>query len=81
MRPFLNVYARVMCRAIWAARKFIPAREGELPNIAVTKRDFEWSGKHRCENCGKKCRHRFIDWNDEDVTTAECSRCGFEGTL
>lgn len=81
MNHLLNLYAQLMCRAIWAARSIFPARDEGLPDIKVTRRDFEWHGKHLCENCGRKCRHRFIDWADEPVTTAECSNCLFEGTL
>jgi hypothetical protein len=78
----LNAYARLMCRLIWAARRIFPAKDGPLPDIKVAHRhDFEWSGKHECENCGKTCRHKFITWVDDGVTTAECSLCGLEATI
>lgn len=82
MNRLLNAYAQVMCHAIWAARRFFPARDDGLPDIKVARNyDFEFHGKHECENCGKTCRHKFINWCDEDVTTAECSSCGLEATL
>ena len=78
----LNAYARLMCRLIWAARRVFPAKDGPLPNVKVARNyDFEWCGRHECENCGRTCRHKFIQWCDEDVTTAECSNCSFEATL
>lgn len=77
----LDLYARVMCRAIWAARRILPAKDGPLPDIEVAHRDWEWSGRHVCENCGKGCRHKFVEWLPERIVTATCSRCGFEATL
>lgn len=82
MNRLLNAYAKVMCHAIWTARRFFPARDDGLPDIKVARNhDWEWHGRHECENCGKTCRHKFIDWVDEPVTTAECSNCGLEATL
>lgn len=80
MNP-LDIYARLMCRAIWAARKFLPAKEGPLPDIGWLKRDWEWTSDHLCENCGHKGRHRFIEWMPERTITARCGLCGFEATL
>lgn len=77
----LDAYAQVMCRAIWAARRIFPAKDDGLPDIAVAHRDWEWQSEHTCELCGFSGKHKFIQWMDEDVTTAECPRCLFEGTL
>jgi hypothetical protein len=77
----LRAYAELMCRAIWAIRSRFPAIEGALPDITVTKRDFEWTSWHYCEVCLRGGKHRFIAWADEDVTTAECPHCGLEATL
>lgn len=77
----LDGYAWLMCRAIWAIRKHLPAKEGGLPDIAVARRDWEWNSWHYCEVCRRGGRHRFIAWVDEDVTTAQCPHCSFEATL
>lgn len=81
MNKLLSVYAHVMCRAIWAARTILPAKDGGLPDIPILRRDWEWTSDHLCENCGHRGRHRFIEWLPEQVVTATCGRCGFEGTL
>lgn len=81
MNRLLSAYAHLMCRAIWAARRIFPAGEGETPDIKVARRDYEWSGRHVCENCGFSGRHKFIEWVPERVVTAECPRCGIEATL
>lgn len=77
----LDLYARLMCRVIWAARRILPAREGELPNIPWLRRDWEWHSDHECENCGYKGRHHFIEWLPERTVTATCPKCGLEATL
>jgi hypothetical protein len=77
----LSLYARLMCRLIWAARRILPAKDGALPNISWLRRDWEWDSDHECEQCGHRGRHHFIAWMDEDVTTAECLNCRFEATI
>lgn len=81
MTTLLSLYARLMCRAIWAARRVFPAKDGGLPDIEVAHRDWEFTAWHFCDVCRTGCRHKFIAWADEDVTTAECTHCGFEATL
>lgn len=83
MNRLLGIYAQVMCRAIWAARRFLPAGDNGLPAIAVAKRDWEWDAFRECEACGHHGRHRMIEWIEADgpVTTAECMHCGLEATL
>lgn len=83
MNRLLNAYAKVMCHAIWTARRFFPARDDGLPDIPIALRDWEWAGWHVCENCGRHARHRFIEWIEPTgpITTAECMSCGFEATL
>jgi hypothetical protein len=76
----LNLYANLMCHAIWAARRVFPPAEGE-PEKNIPFRDYEWSAEHYCENCKHKGRHAFIEWLPERVTTATCGRCGLEATL
>lgn len=76
----LHLYAEVMCRAIWVARKVFPAgNDAPVPNFL--RRDYEWTASHRCEACGHDGRHRFIEWLPERTVTAECPRCGLEATI
>lgn len=77
----LDLYSRIMCRAIWAARSIFPAADDPAPGQAWTRRDYEWTAVHECENCGHKAKHSFIEWMPERVVTATCGDCNFEATL
>jgi hypothetical protein len=79
-RRLLSLYALAMCQAIWMARRVLPPANVE-PIRNILLREWEWQGWHYCEVCRRGGKHRFISWNDEDVTTAECLNCHFEATL
>jgi hypothetical protein len=77
----LEAYAALVVGAICLARRAFPGGVEFPPHPSLQKRDYEWTAKHECDNCGRKTRHTFIEWLPERVVTATCGRCGFEGTL
>ena len=81
MRFLLDAYAGLMVRGIEAVRRFFPASEGEAPVPNFLYRDYEWQGKHFCDNCEHRTKHDFVEWLPEHVITATCRACSFEGTL
>lgn len=84
MATLIDWYSRVLVRTIWfllvITRPFRHPDTGR-PELNVLYRDYEWTARHECENCGSRCKHRYVEWLPERVVTATCSECGFEGTL